>query len=490
MERIKSSTQAPPKVNGQAQPVVNLVEQKLQAYSALLSRASLAARMGRQYGGDRDVYQALGYDENITYDMYAARYERQDIARAVINRPVGHTWKGPLKLTEVGTEEETPLEKDWKTLDRKLKLKSKFIRIDKLSAIGQYGILLLGFDDVKSPAEFAKPVASGKRKLLYVKPLGEGNAKISTYVTNAKDPRFGMVEKYNVMYGNPGEVTTTTNLVVHHSRVIHVTQELLVSEIEGTPVLQSVWNRLMDLEKLVGGSAEMFWRGARPGYQGKVRDDYTITPTTEEGLEAQLNEFENNMRRILVNEGIDLEALAPQVSDPINHVDIQIQMISAITGIPKRILIGSERGELSSDQDVVGWYNVIQTRREEHAEEHIIRPFVDRMIEYGILPPPTTEDYQIMWVDLFAASDKEQAEIGRIRATALREYSQNPTAEMIIPPEAFMRLMLGLDESEMATVQHMVDDDLEEELREIAKGNLIPKDGAVPAPTLNTGDNE
>jgi len=139
---------------------------------------------------------------------------------------------------------------------------------------------------------------------------------------------------------------------------------------------------------------------------------------------------------------------------------------------------------------VVGWYNVIQTRREEHAEEHIIRPFVDRMIEYGILPPPTTEDYQIMWVDLFAASDKEQAEIGRIRATALREYSQNPTAEMIIPPEAFMRLMLGLDESEMATVQHMVDDDLEEELREIAKGNLIPKDGAVPAPTLNTGDNE
>lgn len=442
---------------------------ELQTFGALMERASLFARMGQQYGGDRDIYQALGYPDSISYDDYAARYERQDIARAVINRPVNHTWKGKLKLTESGVMEDTEMEKAWHELELRLQLKSKFIRVDKLSSIGQYGALLLGFDDVKNIDGWKTPVTKGKRQLLYVKPLSEGSAKIGKYVTNTKDARYGKVQTYTVEFSSSVANSAVQVLTVHHSRVVHVTQELLESEIEGVPVMQAIWNRLMDLEKLVGGSAEMFWRGARPGYQGKVKDDYTISPEVQEGLEDQLDEYENNLRRMFVNEGIDLEALSPQVSDPGEHVDIQIQMISSITGIPKRVLTGSERGELSSDQDIVGWYNIVQTRREEHAEGNIIRPFVDKMIEHEILPPPSTGSYQIKWEDLFAASDKDQAEIGRVRATALREYSQNPMAPMIIPPEAFMRLMMGLDEDEIAVVRELISDNLEEEMAAIHK---------------------
>ena len=460
----------------------NTSPERLQTLGALMNRASLFARLGQQYGGDRNVYEALGYPETLKYEDYAARYERQDIARAVINRPVGHTWKGKLKLTESGVLEDTEMEKAWRTLEMKLQLKSKFIRVDKLSSIGQYGILLLGFDDVKKLPDWSTEVTKGKRDLRYVRPLSEGSAKISTYVTNTKDPRYGKVNTYTVEFTSPAASTTTQTLTVHHSRVVHVTQELLESEIEGVPVLQAIWNRLMDLEKLVGGSAEMFWRGARPGYQGKVKDDYTITADVQAGLEDQLDEFENNLRRMFVNEGIDLEALAPQVADPKEHVDIQIQMISAITGIPKRVLTGSERGELSSDQDIVGWYNIIQTRREEHAEVNIIRPFVDKMIEHEILPPPTTGEYQVQWEDLFAASDKDQAEIGRVRATALREYSQNPVASMIIPPEAFFNLMLGLDEDEIAIIRGMVSENLEEEMEKIQKQLTDPEPAPEAAP--------
>ena len=452
--------------------------EKLHVYSELMSRANLAARLGDQYGGDRNVYEALGYPLTLDYEDYATKYSRQDIARAVINRPVNHTWKGEVKLVEVGNKDETELEKGWKILNMKLKLKSKFIRVDKLSSIGSYGVLLLGFDDVKKVDDFIRPVTPGKRKLNYVKPLGEGSAKIATYVTATRDPRYGLVNSYNVEFKNPGDATTTTALTVHHSRVIHITQELMESEIEGTPVLQAIWNRLMDLEKLVGGSAEMFWRGARPGYQGKIKDDYTMTPTVEADLEAQMDEFEHNMRRVLINEGLDLEPLAPQVSDPKSHVDIQIEMIASITGIPKRVLIGSERGELSSDQDIVGWYNIIQTRRGEHAEANIMRPFIDKMIEFKILSAPVTGEYKIEWEDLFAASDKDQAEVGRTRATALREYSQNPTAEMIIPPEAFYKLMLGLDADEVVYVQGMIGANLEEELAAIRESNSVTKEVA------------
>ena len=115
---------------------------------------------------------------------------------------------------------------------------------------------------------------------------------------------------------------------------------------------------------------------------------------------------------------------------------------------------------------------------------NIMRPFIDKMIELKILPPPKTGEYQVTWEDLFAASDKDQAEIGRVRATALREYSQNPTAEMIIPPKAFYSVMLGLDEDEVAMIEGMVDANLEEELASIREATLLPKE---PAPDPDPG---
>jgi len=454
-----------PPVNGPSPLLIN----RVQMYASLVNRALLASRMGYQYEGDRNVYQALGYPEDIEYADYTTKYLRQDIAKAIINRPVQYTWKGPVKLHLTG-QENSPIEKAWATLDKELKLRSKFVRLDKLSSIGRYGVLLLGFDDVADREGFKNTVKNG-RKLLYVKPLGEGHAKISTFVGNTRDPRYGLPELYDIEY-TENDIESTIILQAHWTRVIHVTTELMESEVYGTPILQAVYNRLLDLEKLVGGSAEMFWRGARPGYQGKLREDYTLPTDVEEQLMGQVDEFEHNLRRIFVNEGVDLEALETQVSDPINHVDVQIQMISAVTGIPKRILTGSERGELSSAQDVVAWYSYIQTRREEHAEVNILRPFVERCMKYGVLP--STSDYVVQWSDLFSASEKDKAEIGRVRAMAVREYTQNPIAEAIVPPKAFYKLFLGLNEQEVKEMDLMKDEELIEEIHEVAKQAAKP----------------
>ncbi len=447
--------------------------------SELVGRASLAAKLGYQYGGDRDVYQALGYDIDITYTMYASRYDRQDIAKAVIDRPVNYTWKGPLVISEAGDDEETALEKGWKELELKLKLKSKFVRLDKLSSVGHYGVLLLGFNDIKIQEDWKKPVVPGKRELLYVKPLGEGHARIQSYVKEARDERYGMVELYDIEFMDPGSTTSTT-FQAHHSRILHVVPEMLESETEGVPVLKAIWNRLMDLEKLTGGSAEMFWRGARPGYQGILDKDVTVSSKTEAVLQGQFDEYENNQRRFIFNEGIEYKALEMQVADPGNHIDVQIQMISARTGIPKRILTGSERGELASSQDETGWLNVIQTRRDA-VEFSIIRPFIDICIKYKILSKPSTDEYQVGWLDLFTPSDKDKAEVGKIRADALAVYAKDPLAQMILPPEAFFEWFLGLDETQREKIKELSDAALQEEMQAIAEEiKNRPKPGEEP----------
>lgn len=435
--------------------------------SEMVNRSILASKVGGQsYGGERDIYQALGYKTTITYDDYLARYVRQDIAKAVIDRPVKATWQGPLELLESTDPEETEFEKQWRQLNRKLGLKTRFSRLDRLAGIGHYGVLLLGLNDVRDITDFQKPVRdTGSHELVYVRPFGEGTAKISTYEMDSKNPRYGHPLIYDIEVGDLG--TKSSKIVkVHHSRIIHVTDNPLESEVYGTPRLEAIFNRLMDIEKLVGGDAEMFWRGARPGYHGKLDPDYQLTEETKEDLKDQIDEYEHNLRRFLINEGVDMEALAPQVADPSSHFQVQLQSISAETGIPLRILTGSERGELASSEDRSEWLSYVQTRREEQAEPCILRPFVDRMIELGILPEPE-DDYNIKWADLFAQSEKMRVEIGKARANALAEYTRNPMAQAVLTPNAFMESCLGFSQEQIELFSKMRDDEMMEEVEKM-----------------------
>ena len=435
---------------------LHVLRNKIQALSVLVTRAQYAASLGTQtYGGDRDVYQALGYPTDITYTDYISRYNRQDIAKAIIDRPVKAAWEGELNVIENKDDKETALEAAWSKLNDSLKLKSIFSRTDKLAGIGSYALMVLGLSDVSvAEQDMVKPVTGTKLKLLYVKPVSEYNSEITKWDKDPKSPRFGLPLIYGIKITEAGGGSDKT-VQVHYSRVIHVIDDILESDVVGTPRLQGVFNRLIDLEKLVGGSAEMFWRGARPGYQGKVDKDYSMSDATKKALQDQLNEMEHNLRRYLINEGVSLEPLAQQVADPKNHVDIQIQMISAVTGIPKRILTGSERGELSSSQDKNEWNSFINNRRQEFLEPRLIRPFVDVLIRYGILPKPKTEKYDILWSDLFAKSELEMVEVGNKRATAIKEYTMNPLAESVMPLQAFFEFCLGLNQDQIDLIMEM-----------------------------------
>jgi len=440
-----------------------------QLSGTIASRASLANELGKQYGTDRDIYEALGYNKQPLYATFLSRYYRQDMAKAIIDRPVRQTWLGPLDIIEADDDKETALEKEWKKLAKEMELKSKFVRLDKLTGIGRYGILLMGTDDLTELSKFAEPVKSGKRTIKYLKPLGEGSAQIKKYDVEPKSERFGQPLLYEIAIGDESTNQTSTTLtsqtlVVHYTRIIHVVDDLLESEVLGESRLLVVLNRLFDLEKVVGGSAEMYWRGARPGYQGKVDPAFQMTEKTKEGLQDQIKEYENNLRRILINEGVDLTALEQQVADPTGQVNVIISMISAVTGIPKRILIGSERGELSSTQDKKEWDTYVTARRTEYAETKIVRPFVEWCITYGVLPKPK-ENYSVRWEDLFATSEKEKVEIGKFRSEALKAYTQNPMAEVVIPPDAFLEFFLGLTEDQVEMIRERQKDPLEVERR-------------------------
>ena len=117
--------------------------------SQIVGRAQLMSQLGFQYDGNRDIYKALGYKVDLVYNDFYSRYTRQDIAKAIIDRPVKATWQGKLELVESDESEDTQFEEAWEGLNRQLKLKTILSRVDRLTGIGKYGILVLGLDDVK-----------------------------------------------------------------------------------------------------------------------------------------------------------------------------------------------------------------------------------------------------------------------------------------------------------------------------------------------------
>lgn len=432
--------------------------------SATIARAALANVLGVSHGGTRNLYKAFGYPTSIGYDDYQKRYKRQDMAKAVIKRPASATWAGDITVREVGDAKDTEFEKKFEKLQERLRLKSKFARLDRLTSLGKFGILLLGFSDCKNTSDFQKEVKDDNSlDLLYVKPVGEGSTQISKYESNVSSERYGLPLLYSITLKGVDGSNTTKTLTVHHSRVIHVAWDLMEDENEGTPILEAIYNRLMDLEKLVGGSAEMFWRGARPGYQGEIDPDYTMGPDDKKLLKEHVQEFENGLRRMFIHQGVKLHDLSPQVEDPLNHIKAQVQMISSVTGIPQRVLLGAEQGELASGQDADAWKTLIQDRRLEQIEPSIVRPFIDRLVKYKVLPRPKTGAYTVIWSDLFAPSEKERAEIGKTRAAAIQQYLQNPMAPEIIPPKLFFEFMMGFSKEQRQLAEKLLAEGVSEE---------------------------
>lgn len=433
--------------------------------SVIAARGQLASLMGTSFDGKRDLYEAFGYTKKeLTFIDFFQRYKRQDIAKAVISRPARDTWSGDIVVLETHDDKQTEFEKEFDKLQKRLKLKSKFTRLDKITSLGKYGVLLLGLSDCRIREDFAKEPNQDNLDLLYVKPVSEANALIHKYDNDPRSERYGLPEYYDISLKGINGQNSKSTLKVHYSRVIHVAWDLFEDDVEGTPVLEAIFNRLMDLEKLVGGSAEMFWRGARPGLAGQINPDFEAPDDLDKKAKEHMDEYIHDLRRFLLMQGVEVKELSPEISDPSNHVKTQVQMISAETGIPQRILLGAEQGELASGQDADAWKTLIQNRRQEQAEQIILRPFIDRLIELGVLPKPQTEDYSIMWSDLFAPSEKERAETGKTRAAAIQQYLQNPMATEVVPPKVFLKYLLGFDKQQLEYAEELTNEDrLEEE---------------------------
>lgn len=398
--------------------------------SEILSRYQLAAQNGfnTQFGGKRALNLILGYDEAIDFSMCRYEYKRGGISKRIVDMFPSATWANRFDVVEnPKLKRKTPFEKGVDELKKKLDLHQRLIRASKLAYLGRYSVILIG-----APGDTETELPRGLLKnILYLRPLGEDKAIIEEVVGQSPDddvynPRYGMPKFYRVNLSRPsawqsggigGVPNTAFSKRVHWSRMIHCVREPLDNDLICDPILECVWNLLHDLKKSTGGLSEAGLRRGWPGLHANVDKDAKFTGGADspelKNLKSQLEDYMYGLLNGITTRGVELSEIATKGTISIkDSADPILDQIAITLGVPVNWLKGSELGLRSSEEDKESANDRIMEERAAH-NEPILRQLFKRLSDYGYLPLPRNEDYEIQFAEEEELSETEKADVAK-----------------------------------------------------------------------------
>jgi len=452
----------------------------------------------------RDIDKECGYPVIVTPEMFRGFWRRNGIARRVVSIEPWECWKVTPEVYEIEDEgEDTEFEKAWKSLEKKQNIYHYLERVDVLSGLGHYGILLIGLSD---GAELDQPVAgideTGKTKrepkpkpektpkpkptpglklktppaeplepdpmpeaperepeeefapeveVIYLRAFDETLAPIAETDQDPASPRYGQPTFYNLNFAdprvlasvpNPGAGTNMQSKRVHWTRVLHVADNRTTSEVFGTPRMEDVFNYLYELKKVLSGSGEMFWKGGYPGYSFEISPEAAADGVTidKEATRKEMEDFSNSLQRYMALIGVSAKSLAPQVADPTQHILVQIEAICIAKAYPKHIFMGSSQGKLASaGEDADQWDDRLRRRQMRYISPMLLAPMVQRLMDVGALP--LIEEPIIDWLDISSPSDDEVATTALKVTECMAKFTGSDVQSLCPPKEFFIHVL-------------------------------------------------
>jgi hypothetical protein len=418
---------------------------------------------------NRDLDVECGYKTDPTVDDYKLLYDRGDVAATVVNIWPDECFAAYPDLYETEDPDITPFEEAWAELAEQTLPWHYLHRVDRLSGVANFGALFLGLDDGLS---FDRP-GSGfnltgetranarQSKLLYIRAFDQTAVKVDEWETDRRNPRFGMPRFYTIDFADPlarhgvsvagaSNGLPTVREKVHWTRVVHVADNCQSSEAFGTPRCQQVYNRLMDIRKVAGSSAEMFYKGGFPGYQFKTYPEMISEGIVNKTLVRQeVEAYQQGLQRFLSAVGGEWGSLAPQVADPSPNLIQQLTLLCATIRVPLRIFLGTEAGHLASTQDAGTWKERLRGRQKNYLEPRLVRPFVNRLMDLGCLP--RVKKFIVEWRDLKTLGDKDQADVALKKTQAFMQYVSGKVFT-VLGPRLFLTAVIGLSDAQAAAV--------------------------------------
>lgn len=454
----------------------------------------------------RDIDDECGFPKTISAEDYLQVYEREAIAARVVEVIPAECWRALPEVYEDEDEDvETEFEAAWRELCKSYYgevnyyddkeggfLYSTLYDLDVQRGIGQYGVLLYGFDDgqpLSTPVGGVEETNSGvdvskgvynlaiapeKRKLTFLRVFNQVNASITKYETNVSSPRFGMPIMYHLTLDETrstgeGAGVPFSGFDVHWTRVLHAMSDggSACSKTFGVPRLQQVYNDVQGERKLAGGSPEGFWKMCFTSLILETLPQLGASPkVNREALKDRIEEYQNSLQKVLFLSGMTAKSIAPSVTDPTPHHNMLIERICIKLGIPVPVFKGYEIGEQASDNNERSWNRRVESLRNRERSPRILVPFINRLIAFGALPTP--EKFCAHWPDIAEMTKQEEATLASTRQGAIAVYVDKGSS--VMTPLDFWTREMGYTQEE---AQEIIDANEEAQQEEDEAQDLL-----------------
>ncbi|QGU89659.1 DUF1073 domain-containing protein [Erwinia sorbitola] len=389
------------------------------------------------------LWDEFGYPEQVDFDGYYRAYERNAVAHAAVHNLLDSCWVDSPTIIdgEEGREstETTPWEKQVTKLLKKHWPKIK--DADRRNLVGRYSALLIQFKDGgdwKDAVNVTTVKSLGEKAVVRLIPAWESQVVPGTYVTDMQSDRYGQPELYYFNEQPVGDDKTygpTRSVQVHPDRIIIICEgsedENMLS---GVPFLRAGYNKLLDLEKISGGSAEGFLKNASRQLGIAFDKDTDMASLKKSAIDAGFKDLGDalNDKITRMNRGTDaalvMQAGAPSVlsvaaADPSPSWTVAANEFSASIQSPFTIQFGQQTGRLASDEDKTAWAKRCNGRRWGH-QTALVTVVIERFWLFGVIPPPASGEVTLAWSDLLAPSEKEKIANMQAMATVAKDTQQ------------------------------------------------------------------
>lgn len=373
------------------------------------------------------LWDEFGYPETVNFDNYYRAYERNAVAHAAVHKLLDSCWTDNPTIIDGAKKKEAEETTDWEESTTKLLSKhwAKLKDADRRNLVGRYSAVLL---QIKDGREWYQPVdknvvkALGDKALVKLIPAWEAQIKPGNFDIDTQSDSYGQPVSYSFNeqpVSDDGTYGIVRSVTVHPDRVIILCEG---SEDEnmlaGVPLLRAGFNKLLDIEKTSGGSAEGFLKNAsrQLGIEFSKETDINslIKQAKDEGFDKLGDAMNDKIRRMnsgtdsaLVMQAGQASVLSVAAADPTPTWTAAANEFSASIQCPFTIQFGQQTGRLASDEDKNEWAKRCNGRRWGFLTDYITR-VIERFWVLGIIDPPTNGEVSLVWSDLLAPSEKEK----------------------------------------------------------------------------------
>lgn len=370
------------------------------------------------------IWNEFGYPENLTFDDFYNAYDRNALGGAAIDRYISGCWIDIPELFEGDEEADKDGSTEWDNHLNKL-LKRHWEQIkeaDKRNLIGRYSALIIQIRDNK---QWNEPV-----DISVVKRLKEKSIVRFIPVWEAQlDPKNWYEDPFDEWYGYPSmyaftEIPVSTDSDGSPNRIIDIHPDRVIIFAEGSadgkltsgsPLLRKGYNKLLDAEKVSGGSAEGFLKNAsrQLNYSfSKDTDFQRLAEALGTDMSGLADALDEQVRRL--NKSIDASVMMQEgtagvlsvtPADPEPTWRTILAEFAASINMPVKVLIGQITGERASTEDMKDWAKTCMSRRRGFLTS-VIESLVSRLWSIGVIEP--REEITVSWSDLLAPSQSEK----------------------------------------------------------------------------------